>query len=203
MATKIGLDDVLILDFWKVLKSGDPSVIGLSEDEWSDLYDAYFLQKNDSRSKQFLKSMKDEAVLVFKMHLAIENYNFLLFVVNQKPFFLTLYKQRLKEVYTLIEKSLKVKMLESQPESYNLKTIERVISALRNKYNIEQTNKAKQANKEIENVYKVVANVSRILEMQLSVKEMTISEWLAYEEIAKEKVQQQKQSKNGRPVSKR
>jgi hypothetical protein len=203
MATKIGLDDVLILDFWKVLKSGDYTLIGLTEDEWSDLYDAYFLQKNDSRSKQFLKSMKDEAVLVFKMHLAIENYNFLLFVVNQKPFFLNLYEQRLKEIYTLIEKTLKVKMQESQPETYNLKTIERVISALRNKYNIEQTNKAKQANKEIDNVYKVVASVSRILEMQLNVKEMTVSEWLAYEEVAKEKVQQQKQTKNGRPISKR
>lgn len=202
MATK-GLDDVLILDFWKVLKSGDYTLIGLTEDEWSELYDAYFLQKNDSRSKQFLKSMKDEAVLVFKMHLAIENYNFLLFVVNQKPFFLNLYEQRLKEIYTLIEKTLKVKMQESQPETYNLKTIERVISALRNKYNIEQTNKAKQANKEIDNVYKVVASVSRILEMQLNVKEMTVNEWLAYEEIAKEKVQQQKQSKNGRPISKR
>lgn len=137
------------------------------------------------------------------MHLAIENYNFLLFVVNQKPFFLNLYEQRLKEIYILIEKTLKVKMQESQPETYNLKTIERVISALRNKYNIEQTNKAKQANKEIDNVYKVVASVSRILEMQLNVKEMTVSEWLAYEEVAKEKVQQQKQSKNGRPISKR
>ena len=200
MATKIGIGDILVLDFWKVLKTGDYKQINLTEEQWNDLYDEYFLKKNDQKSKIFLKTLKEEALLVYRMDLTKEVYNFLIFTMKQKPFFLNLYSQRLEQVYKCAEDNLKIKIQRSQPEEVNLKQIERVYLALYNKYNIMQGNKEKKVNSEIQNIYKVVANVSAVIGMQLNVKEMTLEEWMAYEEMANTKVKNQK---DGRPVSKR
>lgn len=200
MATKIGIGDILVLDFWKVLKTGDYKQIGLNEEQWNDLYDEYFLKKNDSKSKLFLKTLKEEALLVYRMDLTKEVYNFLIFTMKQKPFFLNLYSERLEQVYKCAEDNLKIKIQRTQPEEHNLKQIERVYLALYNKYNIIQNNKEKKVNTEIQNIYKVVANVSAVIGMQLNVKEMTLEEWMAYEEMANTKVKNQK---DGRPVSKR
>ena len=45
---------------------------------------------------------------------------------------------------------------------------------------------------------KIVANVSGVIGMQLNVKEMTLEEWMAYEEMANVKIKNQK---DGRPIS--
>ena len=42
-----------------------------------------------------------------------------------------------------------------------------------------------------------MASVSKILDIQLNVQNMSVQEWLAYEEMAQETIKQQKQSKNG------
>jgi hypothetical protein len=198
MGTKIGIGDILVLDFWKILKTGNFQEFGFSEEQWNDLYDDYFKLKNDPKSKIFLKNLKEEALVVFKMELVKEVYNFLLFTIRQKPFFLNLYNDRIEQVYKCAEDNLKIKIQRTQPETYNLKQIERVYSALYNKYNIMQGNKQKQVNKEVQNIYKIVANVSGVIGMQLNVKEMTLEEWMAYEEMANVKIKNQK---DGRPIS--
>jgi len=187
------IEDVLILDFWKVLKTGDFTVLGVTEDNWNDLYDEYFKAKNDASSKKFLSDLKEEALTLFKISFALEMITFLEWVERNGKM-IKGSGEKIQETLSNVSKAFGVKIDGKQK-------LQRIVNSLQNKYQGLVSSKQKKAEKEIENVYKLVAAVGRMLEIQLNVKEMTVAEWLAWEEMAREKSNALNKKKNGRPVS--
>jgi hypothetical protein len=187
------IEDVLILDFWKVLKTGDFTILGVTEDNWNDLYDEYFKAKNDASSKKFLSDLKEEALTLFKISFALEMITFLEWVERNGKM-IKGSGEKIQETLSNVSKAFGVKIDGKQK-------LQRIVNSLQNKYQGLVSSKQKKAEKEIENVYKLVAAVGRMLEIQLNVKEMTVAEWLAWEEMAREKSNALNKKKNGRPVS--
>jgi len=187
------IEDVLILDFWKVLKTGDFTILDVTEDNWNDLYDEYFKAKNDASSKKFLSDLKEEALTLFKISFALEMITFLEWVERNGKM-IKGSGEKIQETLSNVSKAFGVKIDGKQK-------LQRIVNSLQNKYQGLVSSKQKKAEKEIENVYKLVAAVGRMLEIQLNVKEMTVAEWLAWEEMAREKSNALNKKKNGRPVS--
>jgi hypothetical protein len=187
------IEDVLILDFWKVLKTGDFTILGVSEENWNDLYDEYFKAKNDASSKKFLSDLKEEALTLFKISFALEMITFLEWV-DRNGKMIKGSGEKIQETLSNVSKAFGIKIDGKQK-------LQRIVNSLQNKYKGLVSSKQKKAEKEIENVYKLVAAVGRMLEIQLNVKEMTVAEWLAWEEMAREKSNALNKKKNGRPVS--
>ena len=209
-----GLSDLPILTFWKITETGDHrfmdklykedkfySEAHLSQlaDAFMQCYDKYFVLKNDEKSRKALGDKIKEFFYVMSINYVGEGFRMLLWTLNNKDLFNEDdYKKRVQDVYDLIEKASGVKINRKKTEQENIKQTERVLSAMISKHNRNMVDKKKEIKEQIGNVYKVVANVSKILEIQLNVKEMSVKEWLAYEEMAEEIVKTQKiPTKNG------
>ena len=81
----------------------------------------------------------------------------------------------------------------------NLNMLDKVLKALVNKYNQEhkeEADKLKQVDKEISNVYDVVASAESWLERNLDINTMVVSHWVALQKQIKNK--QKAQQKNGK-----
>lgn len=208
-----GLSELPILTFWKITETGDHrfmdklykedkfySEAHLSQlaDAFMQCYDKYFVLKNDEKSRKALGDKIKEFFYVMSINYVGEGLRMLLWTLNNKDLFNDDdYKKRLQDVYNLIEKASGVKINRAKTEQENVKQIERVLSAMISKHNRNMADKKSEIKEQVSNVYKIVASVSKILDIQLNVQNMSVQEWLAYEEIAQETIKQQKQSKNG------
>lgn len=208
-----GLSELPILTFWKITETGDHRFIDklykedkfYSEahlaqlaDAFMKCYDEYFVIKNDEKSRKALGDKIKEFFYILSINYVGEGFRMLLWTLNNKDLFNgDDYEKRLQDVYDLIEKASGVKINRAKTEQENIKQIERVLSAMISKHNRNMADKKSEIKEQINNVYKVVASVSKILDIQLNVQNMSVQEWLAYEEIAQETIKQQKQSRNG------
>lgn len=193
------LDRLKILTFWEIQKTQNIYLIDnlwkkdkeYSKEEtdyiqgvWNDLYDDYFKIKNDSRSIKYLRDLKDEAMLVFKIELLSNIYNYLDGVEKNKTFL------KDEDYKALIENArqsvFKIQTgVQLPPNVKNiLEIINRLIAGFVNKYNLQKKKVESETNKNIQNVFEVVASVGLALNMQLNVNEMVVTEWIAYENMA-------------------
>lgn len=196
---KDSLDTVKILTFWEIQKTQNIYLIDslwhkgkeYSNEQsdyingiWSDLYDDYFKVKNDSRSMKYLRDLKEEAMLVFKIELLSNIYTHLDTVQNNKTF---LTDDDYKDLIESARQSIfKIQTgVQLPPDVYKIKdVINKLLAGFVNRYNLQKKKVDSETNKKIQNVFEVVAAVGLALNMQLNVNEMSVSEWLAYESMA-------------------
>ena len=192
------LDNLKILTFWEIQKTQNVFLIdnlwhkgkeySKAQTEyingiWSDLYDEYFKIKNDSRSAKYLRDLKEEAMLVFKIELLSNIYKNLYSIETNKTFLSD-------EDYKALVQNSRESILKVQslilPQKVNdiLEILNRLIAGFVNKYNLQKKKNEGETNKKIQNVFEVVASVGLALNMQLNVNEMVVTEWLAYENMA-------------------
>lgn len=196
---KDSLDTVRILTFWEIQKTQNLCLLDsnwhkgktYSKEEtqyihsvWSDLYDEYFKIKNDSRSIKYLRDLKEEAMLVFKIELLSNIYTHLDTLQKNKTFLTD-------EDYNSILENTRQSIFKIQtgvqlpPNVFDMMhVVKRLLDGFVNKYNLQKKNNERETNKKIQNVFKVVANVGFALNMQLNVNEMVVTEWISWENMA-------------------
>ncbi len=208
------LDKLKIILFWEILKEHNYYLLDVNysndkkyndaESEkivniWYQLYDDYYKLKNDQKAKLFLSKAINEMKLRVKIDNIVSTANFLIDLENH-------YKEILEDeqfyeyevqLYGLIkelEPKIKFRYFDGIPA--NIKTIQSVINALTTQLTLMQKKSEKVIEEEVQNVYKVVARVEQILERSIpNINDISVMQWLAYEEIANEKI---KSIKNGK-----
>jgi len=207
------LDKLKILTFWKIIQDKNILLLDFDyfygkeytkeqkeeiEQTWLKLYDEYYILVNDSKSKYNLDKSFEELRLRDKINQVKQNYDFLI-VLNDnklrlKPEDIQKYEQETYRNLVRIDK--RIKPLFFKGIEANLKNLDRVLKSLINRYNTDNKNNKKEVEKQIQNVYDVVANAESWLERNLDIDNMVVSRWIAYEKQIKDK--QKAQKKNGK-----
>lgn len=206
------LDELLILDFWAIMDKRKPvatldrsysleKVYSEEETEviestWLRMYDEFFLLKKDGQSQKLLLDSKDELVIITRIRRAITIIDTLVWLFSLKEDigdeqYFELEHVALREIK---DKEPKFGINYMLPVTQNIEKIKKGITALENLYKRKKKHVERVVDSEIKNVYTVVAKVASILEMQLDVKTMPVTEWLAYEKLALEKQKAQKEA---------
>ena len=209
------MDKLLILTFWEIIKSKNYSLLDIdySEDKtysesetaqfnllWSKLEDEYYTLKKDSKSYSTIVKSNDAFNLLMKIELLQDNLNSLvelysnIEVLDQENFIRI--EQKIYQNFTLIHDKITPQYFAGLEENFNL--ITRFINAFKSDYEINYKIVTDEIHEEVTNVYSVVASVSSVLRYQINIKEVNVMEWLGYEEVAKQKINSQKEANNGK-----
>lgn len=208
------LDKLRIILFWDILKEQNYFLLDVnySKDKkysekqkeqmlevWYSLYDEYYKAKNDQKAKLFLSKAINEMKLKVRIDNIVSTANFLVDLENyykdilEDEQFLE-YEHKLYSLIKELEPKIKFRLFDGIPT--NLKIIQSVVNALTTQLTLMQKKTTEKIEEEVTNVYKVVARVEQILERSIpNINEISVMQWLAYEEIANEKF---KSVKNGK-----
>lgn len=202
------LDKLNILLFWEILKTKNPLLLDgdympdkvYTEEEekhivhvWEIMYDSYFQLKNDSKSKMVLHQAYELMLLSYKIWQLTKTTDLARHLEDLKHLLTNEeYIEKEQQVYSwfkIIEPELNLQYFKGMET--NLEIVGKRIQALQNKYNRE--NKSNEANieKQVDNVFSVIVKVSQTVGHQLNAEKMMVTEWLAWEKAAKDKIQAQ------------
>lgn len=208
------LDTLKILTFWKIIQ--DKNILLLDKDYkenkkysdsdlehisnvWESLYDQYYELKNDSKSKVKLsKSFKELEVRNKIKH--IKNYIDFLYSLKKGSLIvdketIIKYEQQVYSDLKLLDKRIKPKLFEGIDA--NIEYLSKFLNALINTYNRDNEDVKKEVEKQINNVYEVVANAESWLAPQtIFINDMVVSHWIAIEKMIENK--QKAHQKNGK-----
>ena len=207
--------NICLLDVdYKENKKYSKNQLAEIENTWLELYDEYYVLLDDSKSRHTMSKSFDELKVRDKINQIKYNYDFLISLKTQTNNVNYLYKsqsisketfemsidsyiQKEQETYKrlkLIDK--RIKPLYFDGIDANLKNLDKVLKSLINRYNIDHKENQKQIEKEIKNVYDVVANAESWLERSIPISDMVVSHWIAIQNQIKQK--QKAQQKNGK-----
>jgi len=208
------LDTLKILTFWKIIQ--DKNILLLDKDYkegkkyskkdlkqfndvWERLYDEYYELKNDSKSKSKLSKSFKELEIRSKIKEIKDYIDFLISlakgsnVVGQE--IITEYEQQVYANLKLLDKRIKPKLFDGIEA--NVKYLNKFLNALINTYNRDNEDAKREVEKQINNVYEVVANAESWLAPQpIHINEMVVSHWIAIEKMIEKK--QKAQQKDGK-----
>lgn len=210
------LDKLRIILFWEILKEKNPLLLDANykpenkytqeEEEfivntWERLYDDFFEAKNDAKGRLLLKESESEMKLLFKINLLIDLRNHLLMLFESTDTIPVNDYENLKysafEIITKVEKKLRFDVFVNVPEALN--KLDKALASLQNTHSIKSKRNNQEIDKQIQNVYSVVANVEQVLERSIpNINEISVMHWLAYEKSAIEKSEHLKNQKNGK-----
>jgi hypothetical protein len=207
------LDKLKILTFWQIIKDKNILLLDFDyvdgkkyskeqlkelEDTWLRLYDEYYVLLDDSKSKFKMNKSFDELKVRDKINQIKYNYDFL---INLKGYYglipdsdITKYEQETYKRLTVIDK--RIKPLYFDGIDTNLSNLDKVMKSMINRYNIDHKESQKEIQKEIDNVYDVVASAESWLERSIPISDMVVSHWIAIQNQIKQK--QKAQQKNGK-----
>lgn len=194
------LDTLKILTFWKILQTDNILLLDSGyfegkrynkreqndiKEVWERLYDEYYLLRNDGKSKRELEKAFESNEVKWKLKCldtSIRSFMILKSVENTINVD-KLYQMR-KEMYDtlkLINKRIKFNHFSSIQEDIDY--VKKFYVSMQNTYNLNYKPKDKVYKSQIDNVYKVVANVESWLDGKtLDIDNIVVSHWLAYEE---------------------
>lgn len=197
------LDKLNILVFWQILKENNPYLLDgdympekdYTEEEkqyvqqaWTIMYDSYFQLKKDGKSKQVLNTATDLMLLMHKINQLGEVSKGLTMLEEHKHIlpqtdYLT-HQQGYFRSYVNVEETLNINFLEGS--LYNMEIANKRITALTNKYNRLKKENNTEVSEQVDNVFSVIAKVAARLKFHLSARDLSVTEWLAYEQEARD-----------------
>lgn len=200
------LDTLKILRFWDILKHKNALLLDFDyyegkkysneqkneiEQLWQRLYDEYFVLRDSSKTRSQLIKAFDELHLREKITQIKNNIEALISIKeliqeipNEGDFkeeigVLLKYEQEVYNNVKIIDKKIKPKYFDGLEA--NIINLDRVLKSYINRYNIEHKKRDENVEKEIKNVYDVVANAESWLDRHIPIEEITVSRWLSYE----------------------
>lgn len=196
------LDKLNILVFWQILKESNPLLLDgdymehkeyTAEEQdyivhtWELLYDNYYQLKKDGKSKIVLDKSYNALML---SNTISELYTTLRFIQHLDELKSVIPENTYSELYINMlgtfhktEPSLSLNYFE--PSTYNLPIVQKHLNGLENKYNRLKLETDNEVQEQVDNVFTVIARVSRITQLKLNANDMVVSEWIAYEQQAK------------------
>jgi hypothetical protein len=172
-----------------------------SELRWDDLYDEFYLLKKDSTAVMAIEKQNDTVEMLFKINILRDNLNSLNLLYESKDLiadasrFLEL-EQMFYANFKTIDKRINIKYFEGLKANNDV--VLRFILSLESSYDLNHKRAEQGIEKEVKNVYTIIARVGTLLGMQLNAKEMNVKEFLAYEKEAIDKAQAQKEVNDGK-----
>jgi hypothetical protein len=207
------LDKLKILTFWQIIKDKNILLLDFDysdgkkytetqlleiEETWLNLYDEYYVLLDDSRTRFKMNKSFDELQTRDKINQVKYNYDFLISLSNYVGSIpnedISKYEQETYKRLKLIDK--RIKPLYFEGVKANLENLDKVMKSLINRYNIDHKESQNEIQKEIDNIYDVVANAESWLERSIPIDEMVTSHWVAIQKQIKQK--QKAQQKNGK-----
>lgn len=211
------LDDLKILQFWKIIRDGNVMLLDSNwvkdkeyteherselQEVWYALYDEYYKQTNDSRSKHELKKSSDELILSYRIMRLHKFCELLVWLSNCRS---ELPQEKWDQMYVDLVNSVK----ETEPKIKTnifdepigtLEKINRYMASLHNQLKKLTAGKKKSADSAVSNIYTKVAAVGIELGLQLKVEDMSCNEWLAYQSVAaaRQRAAKEQQNRKGR-----
>ena len=158
------------------------------ESIWLKLYDEYFSIKNDHKAKSYLSNQKKIVLLEATIQAIVKNHDVLANLSEFKQTNDTLVvKQKVISNIKEIDSRIKLNVFDDIPDICN--KLQSVIKSLSNELGTIKDNQNKRVDKNKTNVYKIVAHVEQVLERSLGdISKISVIQWLAYEEIANDKI---------------
>lgn len=170
---EISIETVVIHDFYKVMETGDHSIIGANEEEWSKLYDEYFVEAKLRMPDWKVLKKYDNALL--KMVTVRE----LLKILQSDK----VNRDKCKEAL----KDWKYKYDENVSLENNLKRFWKNLSVLQTKLEILESELPKKSNEKL-NLYKEVIQLKKHFKFDIDPKKTTCKEWIALKNTYKEEI---------------
>lgn len=201
------LDELLILKFWKITETGNallldreysPAKQYTDEDKtqadilWLRLYDEYYEQCSDGKSRNELNKDNEEK----RLSLRYNNLNTLLNMLANLEIsrqlmsdedYARLFSETIELIYKA-EPSLKGKLNQFETATYNIDKCKKLIKSIEGQYNRiidDKPKRIEKAVKKVHNVFERVAQLGAAIPMQLNVHNMCVNEWLGYEKMVK------------------
>ena len=207
------LDKLKILTFWNIIKHKNILLLDVDYDEnkkykssqveeinntWLRLYDEYYVLLDDSKSRFKMGKSFDELKQRDKIGQVKNNYDFLVtlkkyvgIIPNED---ISKYEQETYRNVVKIDKRIKPLFFEGIDT--NISNLDKVLKSLINRYNADNKKNEQEVNKQIQNVYDVVASAESWLERSIPIDDMVVSHWVAIEKQINNK--QKAQQKNGK-----
>lgn len=210
-------DSLRIVVFWKILKTNNIFLIDndyykgkqYKKDEhetiintWNAIYDEAFKLRSSSTAKSILQEKSKQSIFKTKLDLILATNSHLNTLVDCKDDLSEYtFNKMLLSIYECYKKiDSKIKVNKSKTVNENIDSINRFYKAIKNTYNFAVKKSNKKIDKEVKNMYSLVAQVEQVLGRSFSdIEQMTVSRWIAQEEIAKKIIKERKNTKtNGR-----
>lgn len=206
------LDKLKILLFWEILKTKNPFLLDgdympdkkYTEEEesyivqqWEVLYDNYFQLKNDGKSKVVLQKSYEVMILSYRIKNLNDTVTLLNWHVEIKdllpPERQIEQEQQIYALFKKLEPDMNIQYFDTP--QVNIEIVNKRIAALQNKHNRLKDDNEKKVAEQVDNVFSVIAKVSKITQMQLNAQNMVVTEWLAYEQMARETIKAEEEAK--------
>ena len=208
------LDTLRILTFWKIIKDNNPLLLDkeyfdgkkyskskLKEinNTWQLLYDEYFILRDDSISKREFEKHFDGLILKARI---LNLYNIIKAFDLLKNDSGTIPDKYIQEKRLMLYKqaeniSKKIKVQYFNDLDLDIDYLIRFYNSMQNSYNLNYKPKQQVDEKQIKNVYDIVANIESWLERSIDIETLSVEHWLAYEKQVntKQKLAKQKDGK--------
>lgn len=206
-------DSLRILVFWKILKTNNIFLIDSNYfdgksytnkhqeeilDTWFNIYDEFFKLRNSGSSRSILQEKTRQVLFKRKLDLIIATNKHLNVLIESKndlsSYTFNKMLDNLYNCYKKIDSKIKVSPKKSIDE--NIKIINSVYNGLNNTYNFSVKKSEKKVDVEIKNIHSVVVQVEQILNRSLQdIETMSVSRWIALEDMANKIVKERKNSK--------
>jgi hypothetical protein len=165
------------------------------------MYDEYYLLKKDSSAVMAIEKHNATAEILCKINLLRYNLEGLVSLYENQEI-ITDYARfdELEQMYyanfKTIDKRINIKYFDGLKTNYD--TVARFILSLEASYELNYKRAEQAIDKEVKNVYTIIAQVGTMLGMQLNAKDMNVKEFLAYEEEAVKKSEANKRVDYGK-----
>lgn len=154
---------------------------------WAKLYDEFWKQKNDSFSKMILRKEDEIAVKEGRLLVLHTLQNIVVSFIKYPEAKKETQKTKVLELYIKQTKNkVNTKISDIDLHKKITDSITNFTNAI-NKLKDEVQNKGQ---KEIHNSFDIIAPVLAYLKLPIDIKTITVSEFLAYEKIAKQQIKQ-------------
>lgn len=210
------LDTLKIITFWKINQTGNIYLLDKNffegklytnkeviyiQELWLRLQDEYYKLQNDPKQRAKLRTSKERMLLMFKTQTIIHHLGFYerFFkyseLLDTKKFLEQ--EAELFNIFTKLGLNKKINPLALPQEKLRIvqKYTEAVIARLKRLQNeVEEDSK-----EEIQNIYSQVVSIEKIIDRPIpNIEEISVMQWIAYEQQAKEIIQAQKRANNGK-----
>lgn len=213
----LNLETLPIITFWKVIQENNnvklldldycldkiycESDFLMLQERWDKLHDEYFLLKDDAESKYYIRQNTDKLRIVETVTL-LETLLFDYQLLHELSGLLPIESLAEKEV-VLYEELLqiypKAKINRFGTYLEIAEQIGSIVKSQMNLYNEKVVVVEKKSSKKVDSIYILISKISTAVGIALNVNEMSVAQFLAWEQTAKEQIKsRQKTGKNGR-----
>lgn len=210
------LEVLKILTFWKINQTGNIFLLDKDffegklytekesacvQEIWFRLQDEYYKLQNDPKQRAKIRSSKERMLLQFKVQTLINHLEFYERFFRYADLLDTKsYVEQEHKLFKLFKElgfTKKVSPFASPEEKLNI--VSRYVSAVYGKLKRLNNEVEKELGEQINNMYIQVVSIERVIERPIpNIENITVMQWIAYEQQANEIIKAHKKVNNGK-----